>query len=36
MTSMLPASPVPTLGEWAMIFMASWMALVGIRRLRRG
>jgi hypothetical protein len=36
MTSMLPASPVPTLGEWAMIFMASWMAVVGIRRLRRG
>jgi hypothetical protein len=34
MTSMLPASPVPTLGEWAMIFLASWMAMLGIRRMR--
>jgi hypothetical protein len=26
---------VPTLSEWAMIFMASVMALFGIRRMRR-
>jgi hypothetical protein len=29
-----PAS-IPTLGEWAMIFMASLMAMFGIRRMRR-
>ena len=31
------AAPVaiPTLGEWAMIFMASLMAMFGIRRMRR-
>ncbi len=26
---------IPTLGEWAMIFMASLMAMIGIRRMRR-
>jgi hypothetical protein len=26
---------IPTLGEWAMIFMASLMAMFGIRRMRR-
>jgi hypothetical protein len=26
---------VPTLGEWAMILMASLMAMFGIRRMRR-
>lgn len=26
---------IPTLGEWAMIFMASLMAMFGIRRIRR-
>jgi hypothetical protein len=30
-----PAQPIPTLGEWAMIFMASLMAMFGIRRMRR-
>jgi hypothetical protein len=32
-----PAAPaaIPTLGEWAMIFMASLMAMFGIRRMRR-
>ena len=30
-----PAQPIPTLGEWAMIFMASLMAMLGIRRMRR-
>ena len=29
-----PAS-IPTLGDWAMIFMASLMAMFGIRRMRR-
>jgi hypothetical protein len=31
------ASPaaIPTLGEWGMIFMASLMAMFGIRRMRR-
>ena len=29
------AQPIPTLGEWAMIFMASLMAMFGIRRMRR-
>ena len=28
-------APIPTLGEWAMIFMASLMAMFGIRRMRR-
>jgi hypothetical protein len=30
-----PVQPIPTLGEWAMIFMASLMAMFGIRRMRR-
>lgn len=32
-----PVTPaaIPTLGEWAMIFMASLMAMFGIRRMRR-
>ena len=30
-----PAQPIPTLGEWGMIFMASLMAMFGIRRMRR-
>jgi YVTN family beta-propeller protein len=30
----VPAA-IPTLGEWAMIFMASLMAIFGIRRMRR-
>lgn len=32
-----PPAPaaIPTLGEWAMIFMASLMAMFGIRRMRR-
>ena len=29
------AAPIPTLSEWAMIFMASLMAMFGIRRMRR-
>jgi hypothetical protein len=29
------ANPIPTLGEWAMIFMASLMAMFGMRRMRR-
>jgi len=29
-----PVQPIPTLGEWAMIFMASLMAMFGIRRMR--
>lgn len=29
------ATPIPTLGEWALIFMASLMAMFGIRRMRR-
>lgn len=28
-------APIPTLGEWAMIFLASLMAMFGIRRMRR-
>jgi hypothetical protein len=32
--SATPAA-IPTLGEWAMIFMASLMAMFGIRRMRR-
>ncbi len=32
--SSAPAA-IPTLGEWAMIFMASMMAMFGIRRMRR-
>lgn len=31
--SVIPAA-IPTLGEWAMIFMASLMAMFGIRRMR--
>jgi hypothetical protein len=27
-------NPIPTLGEWAMIFMASLVAMFGIRRMR--
>lgn len=36
-TAAPPAEPtaIPTLGEWAMIFMASLMAMFGIRRMRR-
>jgi hypothetical protein len=30
------ATAIPTLSEWAMIFMASIMAMFGIRRMRRG
>ena len=30
-----PAQPIPTLTEWAMIFLASLMAMFGIRRMRR-
>jgi hypothetical protein len=30
-----PVQPIPTLGEWAMIFMASLIAMFGIRRMRR-
>ena len=30
-----PTAPIPTLSEWAMIFMASLMAMFGIRRMRR-
>jgi hypothetical protein len=32
-----PSSPasIPTLSEWAMLFMASLMAMFGIRRMRR-
>ncbi len=33
-TPVAPAA-IPTLGEWAMIFMASLMAMFGIRRMRR-
>lgn len=33
-TSAAPAA-IPTLSEWAMIFMASLMAMFGIRRMRR-
>ena len=33
-TPVVPAA-IPTLGEWAMIFMASLMAMFGIRRMRR-
>jgi hypothetical protein len=29
------AAAIPTLGEWAMIFMASLMAMFAIRRMRR-
>lgn len=29
------AASIPTLSEWAMIFMASLMAMLGIRRMRR-
>lgn len=29
------AAPIPTLSEWAMIFLASLMAMFGIRRMRR-
>ena len=29
------ASPIPTLSEWAMILMASLLAMFGIRRMRR-
>jgi len=34
-TPVAPPAPIPTLGEWAMIFMASLMAMFGIRRMRR-
>lgn len=30
-----PPAPIPTMSEWAMIFMASLMAMIAIRRMRR-
>lgn len=33
--ALIAAETIPTLGEWAMIFMASLMAMFGIRRMRR-
>jgi hypothetical protein len=37
LTFSAPVAPaaIPTLGEWAMIFLASLMAMFGIRRMRR-
>lgn len=33
--SVAAPAPIPSLSEWAMIFMASLMAMFGIRRMRR-
>jgi hypothetical protein len=33
--AVISATQIPTLSEWAMIFMASLMAMFGIRRMRR-
>jgi len=33
--SLLPPAPIPTLSEWAMIFMASLMGMFAFVRLRR-
>jgi hypothetical protein len=34
-SNVVTLAAIPTLGEWAMIFMASLMAMFGIRRMRR-